>query len=136
MSKMYKNKSMLKRSLYIIICSIFIFNFMLASTAKAYKKITAHDLRDYLSVSTLMIIIDVRNPEDYSNGRIPTSVNMPLYNLSNEVKSYNIAHPTKIIVYANTQEVSDRAAKTLEDLGYTDISSMGSINGWTYSLQK
>lgn len=133
---MYKYKSILKRSLYIIICSIFIFNFMFASTAKAYKKITAHDLRDYLSVSTLMIVLDVRSPEDYASGRIPTSVNMPLSNLSNEVRLYNITHPTKIIVYANTQEVSDRAAKTLEDLGYTDVSSMGSISGWTYSLQK
>lgn len=126
-------KLLLRRYLYIIISSVIILNVSLASTAKAYKRITAEDLRDYMSASSaLMLIIDVRAPEEYASSSIPSSVNIPMHRLTEKVIANNVNPNTRIVVYGSNQIMSDQAAEILESVGYTDVCSMGGIDGWDF----
>ena len=125
-------KLLLKKYLYITISLVIILNISLASTAKAYKRISAEDLRDYMSISTLMLVIDVRPPEDFEDKKIPMSINIPIHELSGKLLANNINTSTRIIVYGSNQPLSDQAAEILEDMGYADVYSMGGIDGWNF----
>lgn len=125
-----------KKVFSIIGISLIIFNLLFISPAKAYTPISPQDVMDNISASSLMLVIDLRTRQEFDSGHLPTSINIPINKLSNEMKSKNITYTTRIIVYSDTDKVSDRGAEILESLGYTDVWSMGSLNRWTFKLAK
>lgn len=122
--------------IYIVISLFIMFGFILTSTAMAYKNISPSEVQDLISTATPMIIIDVRTPQEYSQGRIPTSINIPLNILKSKVQKKNIPKTTKIIVYCQRGTRSLEAAKILDDLGYTDVYNLGGIESWPYEIVK
>lgn len=133
---MHTKKFSFKKILSIVISLFIMFGFILSSTAMAYKNISPSEVQDLISTSTPMIIIDVRTPEEYLQGRIPTSVNIPLNILKNEIQNKNIPKSTKIIVYCQRGSRSSKAAKILDDLGYIDVYNLGGIENWPYEIVK
>ncbi|MCY6356816.1 rhodanese-like domain-containing protein [Clostridium sp. ZS2-4] len=133
---MKTKKFSFKKIMSVFISLFVMFGFILPSTAVAYKNISPSDVHDLISTSTPMIIIDVRTPEEYSQGRIPTSVNIPLNIFKNEVQSKNIPKSTKIIIYCQRGVRSSTAAKILDDLGYADVYNLGGIDNWPYEIVK
>ncbi|MCY6483197.1 rhodanese-like domain-containing protein [Clostridium aestuarii] len=131
---MYTKKLHLKTFLSSIILILLIFNFILPSTAKAYKDISPSDVRDMIDTSTLMLVIDVRVPKEYSKGKIRTSVNIPLNILKNTVIERNIPKSTIIITYSQDNATAYQAAKILDSLGYQQVYTLGSINSWPYEI--
>lgn len=129
-------KFSLKIIIYIVISLFIMFGFILTSTAMAYKNISPSEVQDLISTATPMIIIDVRTPQEYSQGRIPTSINIPLNILKSEAQKKNIPKTTKIIVYCQRGTRSLEAAKILDDLGYTDVYNLGGIESWPYEIVK
>lgn len=129
-------KFSLKVIIYIVISLFIMFGFILTSTAMAYKNISPSEVQDLISTATPMIIIDVRTPQEYSQGRIPTSINIPLNILKSEAQKKNIPKTTKIIVYCQRGTRSLEAAKILDDLGYTDVYNLGGIESWPYEIVK
>lgn len=129
-------KFSLKVIIYIVISLFIMFGFILTSTAMAYKNISPSEVQDLISTATPMIIIDVRTPREYSQGRIPTSINIPLNILKSEVQNKNIPKTTKIIVYCQRGTRSLEAAKILDALGYTDVYNLGGIESWPYEIVK
>lgn len=125
-----------KKIIYIVISLFIMFGFILTSTAMAYKNISPSEVQDLISTATPMSIIDVRTPQEYSQGRIPTSINIPLNILKSEVQNKNIPKTTKIIVYCQRGTRSLEAAKILDALGYTDVYNLGGIESWPYEIVK
>lgn len=133
---MHTKKFSFKKIIYLVISLFIMFGFILPSTAMAYKNISPSEVQDLISTATPMIIIDVRTPQEYSQGRIPTSINIPLNILKSEVQNKNIPKTTKIIVYCQRGTRSSEAAKILDALGYTDIYNLGGIESWPYEIVK
>lgn len=80
------------------------------------------------------ILVDVRTPEEYAGGYIPTAVNIPVTDIA-------AAPPTRdkgalIIVYCASGRRSALAAKTLTDMGYTRVVDFGGVSRWTGPLVK
>ncbi len=125
-----------KKIIYIVISLFIMFGFILTSTVMAYKNISPSEVQDLISTATPMIIIDVRTPQEYSQGRITTSINIPLNILKSEVQNKNIPKTTKIIVYCQRGTRSLEAAKILDALGYTDVYNLGGIESWPYEIVK
>ena len=77
------------------------------------------------------IILDVRRPDEYSEGHIPGAINVP----NEEIGSAEIAElPDKsqlILVYCRSGRRSKEAAKKLVLLGYTNVVEFGGILDWT-----
>ncbi|MGA2480327.1 MAG: rhodanese-like domain-containing protein [Spirochaetia bacterium] len=111
----------------------------LAAAAGAEGATSGERYRDPSQLSRLVetgkpayILVDVRTPEEFAAGHIPTAVNIPVTDIANRP-------PTKdknalIVVYCRTGNRSAKAKTALEGLGYTGVVDFGGISRWTGSL--
>src|SRR3954453_17581742 len=74
---------------------------------------------------------DVREPDEYEQGALPGAVHIPRGHLESKVETHVPDRSTPIVVHCASGVRSAFAAKTLQDLGYTDVVSMaGGFNKW------
>jgi len=71
-------------------------------------------------------LIDVRTPEEYRQGCIAGSINVPLATIS----SYRGDKNTQIFVYCQGGGRSIKAKQALIAAGYTKVTNIGGISGW------
>jgi sulfur-carrier protein adenylyltransferase/sulfurtransferase len=77
------------------------------------------------------VMLDVREPEEHEQGAIPGSLHIARGNLESNIESRVVDKATPIIVLCAAGNRSAFAAKTLAELGYTDVVSMaGGFNRW------
>src|SRR3989441_2268329 len=75
--------------------------------------------------------LDVREADEHDQGTIPGSVFIPRGNLENQVEGKISDKGTPVVIYCAGGARSAFAAKSLQDLGYTDVVSMsGGFNQW------
>jgi len=63
-----------------------------------------------------VLIIDLRSPEDFRKGHIPTAINIPYESLERE--RYRIRKNAIIILYCDRGHISLMAARDLMKYGY------------------
>lgn len=80
-------------------------------------------------------IIDVREVNEYNSGHIKNAHNIPLSKIENINKKI-ISLDSKIIVYCQSGNRSNKAAEMLLTMGYTNVYDMGGITSWEYELVK
>jgi phage shock protein E len=77
-------------------------------------------------------LIDVRTPEEFRTGAIPTAINIPYdvlaMNLPTEDRS------ARIIVYCRSGARSGVAYQTLLDMGFENVYDFGSVRNWEGEL--
>lgn len=132
------NTTNFKLCFYLIAISLIVINlFFPGEKVKAYKRITPIEVMDIINTpSSDAIIIDVRTPDEYKQGHIPKSINIPLQILNDEIINKNLNKYTKIIVYCQKGIRSEKAAELLEQLGYKNVYSLGGIDQWPYDTVK
>ncbi len=92
------------------------------------KEIDPSDVAARLDHFTLL---DVREPEEYEQGAVPGAVHLPRGNLEFSVEGRIPDKDAPIAVFCAGGVRSAFAAKTLQDLGYTDVVSViGGFNKW------
>jgi molybdopterin/thiamine biosynthesis adenylyltransferase/rhodanese-related sulfurtransferase len=75
--------------------------------------------------------LDVREGDEYDQGAIPGAVHIPRGFLESQIEGKVPDRSSRIVVYCAGGARSAFAAKTLADLGYTDVVSMsGGFNQW------
>ena len=90
------------------------------STAGAADKIAAGAL-----------VLDVREPDEYDQGALPNAIHIPRGHLESQVEGKLFDKNAQIVVYCAAGMRSAFAAKTLQELGYTDVSSLaGGFGKW------
>jgi molybdopterin/thiamine biosynthesis adenylyltransferase/rhodanese-related sulfurtransferase len=101
----------------------------LLNAAKAeIKEIDPSEVAAQLDHFTLL---DVREPEEYEQGAVPGAVHLPRGNLEFSIEGRIPDKNAPIAVYCAGGVRSAFAAKTLKDLGYTDVVSIiGGFNKW------
>jgi rhodanese-related sulfurtransferase/rubrerythrin len=78
-----------------------------------------------------VLLLDVRQPEEYEDGHIPGAMFIPLGEL--EARQEELERDKKIITYCRSGRRSMAAAIALCGLGFKDISSLeGGILSWHY----
>ncbi len=81
------------------------------------------------------VLLDVRTPEEYDDGHIPGSVNLPLQKIrsaANVIPDRNIP----LFVYCHSGARSRQAADELTNMGYTQIKNIGGIAGYRGKVEK
>ena len=76
------------------------------------------------------VLLDVRTPEEYREGHIPESVNLPLQTLNRAdavIGDKNIP----VFVYCYSGSRSRQAAGLLGRMGYTRVKNLGGIAAYT-----
>jgi molybdopterin/thiamine biosynthesis adenylyltransferase/rhodanese-related sulfurtransferase len=77
------------------------------------------------------VVLDVREPDEYEQGAIPGALLVERGNLESKIESRVTDRSTPIVIHCASGIRSAFAAKTLQDLGYTDVVSMaGGFNKW------
>jgi sulfur-carrier protein adenylyltransferase/sulfurtransferase len=77
------------------------------------------------------LFLDVREQDEWDEGRIPGAVHVPRGRLEQSVEGLVPDRATPIVVYCASGNRSAFAAKTLEELGYRDVRNLaGGIVDW------
>ena len=81
------------------------------------------------------VLLDVRTEEEYRNGHIDGSVNLPLdkvYSIENIVKDKN----TPLYVHCYSGSRSGQAVAYLKQMGYTNAKNIGGISSYRGKVVK
>ncbi len=98
---------------------------------EAKKAITEVDVEEAATRLGRATFLDVREPEEYEQGALPDAVALPRGHLEFQVEGKLPDKDAPVVVYCAGGTRSAFAAKTLGQLGYTDVVSMaGGFNRW------
>ncbi len=77
------------------------------------------------------IFLDVREPDEYEQGAIPGAVHIPRGHLEFQVEGRLLNKDEPVVVYCAGGTRSAFAAKTLQEIGFTNVVSViGGFNRW------
>src|SRR6187431_3077912 len=77
------------------------------------------------------LVLDVREPDEYDEGALPGAIHIPRGHLEAQVEGRLLDKSAPVVVYCAGGVRSAFAAKTLAELGYTDVASMaGGFGRW------
>ena len=78
-----------------------------------------------------VVVLDVREPDEYEQGALPNVVHIARGHLEAQIETKIVDKSVEIIVYCAGGVRSAFAAKTLQELGYTNVLSMaGGYGKW------
>ena len=101
----------------------------LLNDAKAQiREVEPADVLDQVGSS---IFLDVREPDEYEQGAIPGAVHIPRGHLEFQVEGRLLNKDEPVVVYCAGGARSAFAAKTLQEIGFTNVVSViGGFNRW------
>ena len=91
------------------------------------REISAAELKGMIERSESIVILDVREPNEWNLGHLPKAVHIPRGNLESKVEAL-IPRDSKVVVYCARANRSALAADTMQAMGYTDVASLA--GGW------
>lgn len=80
------------------------------------------------------VLLDVRTAQEYREGRIPDSKNIPLQELD-RVTSVAVRKDVPLFVYCHSGARSSQAVKLLVRMGYTNVKNIGGIAAYTGKVE-
>lgn len=96
-----------------------------------YKTITGEEVKGLIN-NNEVIIIDVRSSSEYEVKHIEESINIPLDTISkSELENVVDNYESSIVVYCQSGNRSRQAVELLNNLGYTNVYDLGSIDNWS-----
>ena len=94
---------------------------LIASARKSTKEVSLDDLKRRLDAKENITLLDVREKEEYRAGFIPGAISIPRGFLEIQVEGRLPDKSAKIIAYCAGGTRSALAAKSLAELGYTNV---------------
>ena len=99
------------------------------------EKMTPEQAMDIVKQDKTAVLLDVRTPQEYRQGNIPGSINIPLDELS-RIKTKVFGKGSPILVYCLSGARARTAYHQLKSMGYENVYYLGGINRWPYPLKK
>ncbi|MDZ7652180.1 MAG: rhodanese-like domain-containing protein [Burkholderiaceae bacterium] len=102
---------------------------MVAATKKQIKTINMDQFKALLDKKEAGVVVDVRNPDEFAEGFVPGAVNVPRGLLEFTIWTH-VGYPDKtdmnkkLTLYCKTGGRCALAAKTLGDMGFTNVTSV------------
>ncbi len=82
-----------------------------------------------------VVIIDVREPEEFAAGHIPGAQLIPLGTLDDELD--NLDKEQAYLLVCRSGNRSGQAAKLMTDQGFTEVKNLrGGMNSWTGEVER
>ena len=106
-----------------------------ASSENDYQQISQEAAKEMMDTQEV-IILDVREQDEYDSGHIPGAVLLPV-NSIDETRAAQVI-PTKdttVLVYCRSGNRSRTASARLAGLGYTQVYEFGGIRDWPYETE-
>ncbi len=107
------------------------FRELLAATKTQIAEVETSEADELRSNDPAAVILDVREPDENAQGSIPGAIFIPRGQLESNIENKVSDKNAKILVHCASGVRSAFAAKTLAELGYTDVASVaGGFNKW------
>ena len=101
----------------------------------SYHQITQEEAKEMMDTQEV-IILDVREQDEYDSVHIPRSVLLPVGTINEDTAAEVIPEKdSTVLVYCRSGNRSKTAAAALASLGYTKIYEFGGINTWPYETE-
>ena len=84
--------------------------------------------------ATGAVLLDVRTPQEYRDGHIPGSQNVPLQQLDN-VEEVTENKDSVLYVYCHSGARSRQAVSLLKHMGYTNVHNIGGIAAYSGKVE-
>ena len=91
-------------------------------------------LKEYAETENA-VLLDVRTPQEYREGHIPGSKNVPLQTLD-KVRSVVENKDAELFVYCYSGARSRQAAAALGQMGYTNVQNIGGIAAYHGKVER
>lgn len=111
----------------------------LAAAAGSFVAVDSQQAQDLLQQNAP--VLDVREPFEFEAGHVPQAINVPRgvieFMLPNHPAFANLDKNTPILVYCKTSGRSILAAKTLNEMGYSQLFVLtGGFDAWQGEVNK
>jgi rhodanese-related sulfurtransferase len=107
-----------------------------AKHSASYKQISQQEAKQMMD-SGNVIVLDVREKDEYDAGHIAGAVLLPVGTIGENSAAEVIPQKdSTVLVYCRSGNRSKTASQKLADLGYTQIFEFGGINTWPYEVEK
>ena len=104
---------------------------LLAQTKAEIEPIDAASLEALLDSDAPPVLVDVRELDEWDEGHLPDAVHVPRGHLESRIERVAPDRDAPVVLYCSSGNRSALAAKTLEELGYTHVSSLApGYTGW------
>ena len=101
-----------------------------------YEQISAEDAKKIMDSGEDIVILDVREQEEYDEGHIAGSILISYTEIENKVQEILPDKNKQILVYCRSGRRSKIAAEALYKHGYTNVKEFGGIIDWPYETEK
>ena len=106
-----------------------------ATSESSYQQISQEEAKEMMDTQDV-IILDVREQDEYDSGHIPGAVLLPVGTIDEETAAEVIPEKdSTVLVYCRSGNRSKTASSALAELGYTNIYEFGGINTWPYETE-
>ena len=106
-----------------------------ASSESSYQQISQEEAKEMMDTQDV-IILDVREQDEYESGHIPGAVLLPVGTIDENTAAQAIPEKdATVLVYCRSGNRSKTASSVLAELGYTNIYEFGGINTWPYETE-
>jgi molybdopterin/thiamine biosynthesis adenylyltransferase/rhodanese-related sulfurtransferase len=96
---------------------------LIADIRKSIATVTLEEIKRRLDTKTPMVLVDVRENEEFRDGYIPGAISVPRGFLEMQIEGKVTDKNAPVVLYCAGGTRSALAAKTLSDLGYTHVES-------------
>ena len=94
------------------------------------EEVSPEQVRDMQTKNERVVYLDVREPNEWNLGRIPTAVHLPRGNLETKIEAL-IERNQRVVIYCARGNRSALAALTMKQMGYENVASMArGFQGW------
>jgi molybdopterin/thiamine biosynthesis adenylyltransferase/rhodanese-related sulfurtransferase len=101
---------------------------LVAAAKERIEEITPREVSSRLEE---VVVIDVRETDEYAQGAIPGASFLPRGLIERDIESVVVDRATPIVLYCSGGSRSALAAASLLDMGYENVASMsGGFDGW------
>ena len=126
----------MKRAWSAVLAVILLFSGCRGTTVKqnTYQQISQEEAKQRMDEQDV-IVLDVREVDEYDSGHIPGAVLLPLGTIDKDSAAAVIPEKDSVVlVYCRSGNRSKQASSILAELGYTGIFEFGGINTWPYEI--
>jgi molybdopterin/thiamine biosynthesis adenylyltransferase/rhodanese-related sulfurtransferase len=96
---------------------------LIASVRKSVREVSLDELKKRVEAKTPMVLVDVREKDEFRGGYIPGAISLPRGFLEIQVEQKIPDKKAKVVLYCAGGTRSALAAKTLQELGYENVES-------------
>ena len=117
---------MMKKLLLVLVV------FLFGCSSNKYQTIDVDTVYKASIEDTSIIILDVRESDEYYLGHIKNAINIPV----EDIETIDLDKNKTIYVYCASGTKSKTATNKLLDMGYSNVYDMGGLDNYPYELEQ